>query len=77
MTYIPMQYPQFSDIRVAHFDGLNPAAVLADVLAFIDANPTHRFINTHVDYFHPKLAHTCTDDPESQMWVEVTLIYTL
>ena len=76
MTYTKQMYPQFSDIRLKHFDGLNPEKILAQVFEFIDANPTYRWIDSQVDYFYPRLAHACTDDPETEMWVEVTLIYT-
>ena len=75
--YTKNMYPQFSDIRVAHFDGLNPVTVLEDVLKFIDDHPTFRWIDSHVDYFQPPCVRTpVCKSPEESMWVEVTLIYT-
>lgn len=79
MAYIKTNYPEFQDIRVAHFDGFDPKVVLEKVLTFLTdpAHATYRLINTHVDYLMPKEKHTAlTTDPEASHWVDVSILYT-
>jgi hypothetical protein len=79
MAYLSLMYPQFADIKVAHFDGFNPDEILQRVLEFLNdpAHANYRYIDSHVDYFHPKhIPMPDTDDPEGCFWVEVTIIYT-
>ena len=77
--FISKNYPQFSDIKIEHFDGLDPGTVLVKVLEFINdpAHADYRWINSHVDYFAPSnITAPVGSNPEQAMWVEITLVYT-
>jgi hypothetical protein len=78
MAYIKTNYPEFKDIRVETWDGFNPGVVLQQVLDFLQdpAHATYRLIDTHVDYFHTRVPPVSSDEPEGDIWVEVSIIYT-
>lgn len=69
---------KFKDLKIVHFDGYGPINILSQVLEFIN-DPVHAdytYINSHVDYFHPTIKKCLSDDPEDDLWVEVSILYT-
>jgi hypothetical protein len=68
---------KFKDLHIVHWDGYNPPRILSEVLDFINdpTNADHEYVNSHISYFHPTIKRTLSDDPESDLWVEVTLLY--
>ena len=77
MAFKKKNYPEFRDIKIAHFDGYNQVKCFESMLQFL-TDPVHakyRLLHHCVNYVKPPVVRPDSDDPKKNVWVELTIMY--
>jgi len=76
MAYIQTNFVEFEDIKLVHFHGKSHTTVMPDVEAWINANPTYRFLTAFINYLAPPGVCTPVVTATDEFYtVEVTIAY--
>ena len=81
MPYTSTFYPEFQDIKVAHFHGWDPHSVFLELGMWMgmEAHKNYRYIGHSIHYLDPVDGINCTKtvtEPDQDFYVEAVIIYT-
>lgn len=77
MAYLKNRYPQFKDIKFFTAVGIDAAAKMDSVVAFLEdpANQNFRIINV-CENFVPLHARILSESENRDFWTNITILYT-